>query len=112
MTSGGAGASQSDKEPSIYAGTKPVIAFSVSLRTFFGHPNSVEFKPIPFDVIHSNTGDAYDVDQEAFIAPVDGSYFFTLTITARRGYEVRIATRKLGSQLFLPMLAFGVFDYK
>jgi len=90
VTTGGAGASQSDKEPSYYSGNKPVIAFSVSLRTFFGHPNSAEFKPIPFDVIHSNNGDGYDVDKEAFVAPVEGTYFFTLTITARRGYEAAV----------------------
>merc|ERR1719383_311512 len=90
VTTGGVGASQADKEPSYYSGNKPVIAFSVSLRTFFGHPNSAEFKPIPFDVIHSNNGDAYDVDKEAFVAPVEGTYFFTLTITARRGYEAAV----------------------
>jgi len=84
--------SQSDKDTiaSTTASSKPVIAFSVSLRTFFGHPNSVEFKPIPFDVIHSNVGDAFDVDKESFVAPVDGTYFFTLTITARRGYEAAV----------------------
>ena len=95
VTTGGAGASQADKEPSYYSGNKPVIAFSVSLRTFFGHPNSAEFKPIPFDVIHSNNGDAYDVDKEAFVAPVEGTYFFTLTITARRGYEVRTCLARI-----------------
>ena len=89
MTSpGGEGASQSDREPTQPA-VKPVVAFSASLRTFFGHPNSVEGKAVPFDVVHSNVGDAYDVDKEAFVAPVQGTYFFSLTITARRGYEVQ-----------------------
>ena len=57
----------------------PLVAFEVQISTNTKLPSVESVAPIFFDTVLVNEGQGYQINNSVFVAPVEGTYFFTVT---------------------------------